>query len=136
MTLVPLWDRYKYSLMGLILVSFVLNAAPVLVNWDLASTPQAVDPYALLPRQHMAVWNGLYLATQGQPLPAPAAIADDPIRGAGARFPDLWTIRVMERSALGFFAGLVTSLMLLAVSLACLMRLLTKREFNRSGKAW
>jgi hypothetical protein len=123
--------------MGLIIVSFVLNAAPVLVNWHLASTmfPQATDPYALLPRQHMAVWNGLYLATQGQPLPAPADIANDPIRSAGARFPDLWTIRLMERSALGFFAGLGTSLVLLAVSLTCFIKLLTKRGSNKSEQA-
>jgi hypothetical protein len=125
MTLVPLWDKYKYPLVGLIFVSFVLNAAPAFINCHLALTefPKATDEYARLPYQHMAVWKGTYLAVQGQPLPAPPEVANDPIRSAGARFPDMWTFRLMERSTLGLYAGLTITLLLLGVSLMCFVKL-------------
>jgi hypothetical protein len=129
LTLVTLWGKYKYPLMLLILVSAVLNTAPALINWHLALNeyPQAINEYAHLPYQHAAVWNGIRLAVQGQPLPAPPEIANDPIRSGGARFPDLWTFRLMERSMLGLIAGLAISIALLGVSLGCFRELVASR---------
>jgi hypothetical protein len=129
MTLVSLWGRYRYPLMLLIFVSLVLNAAPALVNWHLALSeyPRAANEYAYLPYQHAAVWNGIQLAAQGQPLPAPPDIANDPIRSGGARFPDLWTFRLMERSMLGLIAGLAISLVLLSISLGYFRELAASR---------
>lgn len=128
-TLMALWEAYKKPLIALIFLSVALNAAPVLVNWHLASTeaPQATDLYATLPRQHMAVWNGVLLGLRGQPLPAPPEILNDPIRSAGARFPDLWTVRLMERSRSGFLVGLAVSLLLLCPGLWSLWQLVSRQ---------
>jgi len=130
LTLASLWDKHKYPLIGLIIVSFVLNAAPALVNWHTAINefPQATDEYAPLPYQHIAVWHGVYLATQGEPLPTPPDIANDPIRSAGSRFPDLWTFRLMELSTPALLAGLLISLALLATLLWCFRKLVINSE--------
>jgi hypothetical protein len=113
--LLVLWERYKRPLILLVSLSVALNAAPVLVNWHLATSesPQAIDPRAPLPRQHLSTWKGLLLGLRGRPLPTPRGIMDDPIRSASARFPDLWTVRLMERSRVGLLAGLAISLLLL-----------------------
>jgi hypothetical protein len=115
--------------MLLIFVSLVLNAAPALVNWHLALTeyPRATNEYAYLPYQHAAVWKGIQLAAQGQPLPAPPDIANDPIRSGGARFPDLWTFRLMECSMLSLIAGLVISLALIGISLGYFREVVVSR---------
>jgi hypothetical protein len=130
MILVELWGKHKYTLIGLGLVSVAVNMAPALVNWALATVefPRAADRYALLPRQHMAVWNGMYLALQGKPLPAPPEIMNDPIRSGGTRFPDLWTFRLMERSTFGYLVGLVTLSALLAISLTLFVKLVSTRN--------
>lgn len=106
--------RSRPLLACLLAASIVLCTAPVLVNWHLATTafPGGADPYALLPRQHMAVWTGLAGALRGEPLPAPPEVLADPIRSGGARFPDLWLARLMERSATGLAAGVLAGLML------------------------
>jgi hypothetical protein len=130
MTLVSLWGKYKYPLIGLIFLSFVLNAAPVLVNWNLAvgNDPRAeYDEYALFPYSHAAVWNGLSLAMQGQPLPAPEDVANDPVRSRGARFPDLWTFRLMEYSTTGLLAGSIILLALSGTALKCFVKLTVSR---------
>lgn len=117
--LAALWDKHRRALVALSLASGLLSAAPVLVNWHLATTtfPRADDPYALLPRQQVAIWSALLMGLQGRPLPVTPDVADDPIRSAGARFPDLWTVRLMERSPAGMILGLGISLALL---LGCL----------------
>jgi hypothetical protein len=127
--LVSSWDKYKYPLAGLIFLSFVLNAAPVLVNWHLAVSeyPQAQDEYAFFPYQHASVWNGISLAIQGEPLPAPEAQTDDPVRSGAARFPDLWTFRLMEISTLGLLAGLTIFLVLSGTMLKYFVKLTVSR---------
>ena len=105
------WSTHRTQIVALASLSTALCLAPTLVNWHLALTeyPQALNPYALLPYQHMAVWNGVFLGAQGKPLPAPEALLRDPIRSGGARFPDLWTVRLMEHSHLGLILGLIIS---------------------------
>jgi hypothetical protein len=130
MMLVSLWDKYKYPLMGLILLSFVLNAAPALVNWNLAIYNDSRAEYgedALFPYQHAAVWNGLYLGVQGEPLPLSEDLSNDPVRSGAARFPDLWTFRLMEYSTTGLLAGLIILLALLGATLKSFVKLTVSR---------
>jgi len=112
--LAVLWEKHWKPLMVLISFSFILNLAPVLVNWHLALTEVpdsvAINQNTPFPAQHIAVWRGVLLGIQGKPLPAPQALLDDPIRSAGAKFPDLWTVRIMERSKIGLVIGLAISL--------------------------
>ena len=51
----------------------------------------------------------------GEPLPLPENLVDDAERRVGARFPDLWIARVMERSRGEFIGGLAVALALVAV---------------------
>ena len=128
--LVSLWDKYKYPLMGLILLSFVLNAAPALVNWNLAiynDSRAEYGEYALFPYQHAAVWNGLYLGVQGEPLPLSEDLSNDPVRSGAARFPDLWTFRLMEYSTTGLLAGLIILLALFGTALKSFVKLTVSR---------
>jgi hypothetical protein len=128
--MILLWQRYQRLLVTLILLSVALNAAPVFVNWHLACTefPQAEKPEVSLPLQHAAVWNGLGLGLRGRPLPVPPDVAADPIRRAGARFPDLWTFRLMERSHLGLILGLGITLLLMIAGGVSLGRLLRQES--------
>lgn len=118
LTLAALWSRYRRPLIALLAVSFALNLVPALVNWRYADRlyPDATNINALLPSQQIATWRGLLLGLQGKPLPMPPDIANDPIRSAGARFPDLWTVRLMERGKAGLLAGLVISLFLVGAT--------------------
>ncbi|MFH1221264.1 MAG: glycosyltransferase family 39 protein [Candidatus Eisenbacteria bacterium] len=113
LALTALWEKHRELVLGLVIVSVLVNAPAVLVNWNLTTTefPQARDQNARLPRQMMATWTGLVMGLQGKPLPAPPEIANDPIRSAGRRFPDLWTVRLMEQSRFGLIAGLGISLL-------------------------
>jgi hypothetical protein len=126
MILMLLWNEHKKLMIGLICVSGILNLIPAVVNWPLvvAEFPQAADPSANLPRQHMASWNGFLLGIQGKPLPAGPQIANDPTRSAGRKFPDLWTVRLMETSRLGMVVGLAISLVLVLSTAWCLRELL------------
>jgi hypothetical protein len=101
------WRRWRALLLGLTVVSVLLSAPPAFVNWSLAivAFPRALDREAPWPYQHAAVWHALVWGLQGKPLPIPAALAADRDRRAGARFPDLWTVRLMERSRGEFAAG-------------------------------
>ena len=130
LALISLWDKYKYPLIGLIFLSFVIKAAPALVNWNLAiiNNPRAeYDEYALLPYQHAAVWNELYLGMQGQSPPLPEDLTNDPARSVAARFPDLWTFRLMEHSTTGLLAGLIILLALSGATLKYLVKLTVSR---------
>jgi hypothetical protein len=100
LALTAIWDRWRRPLLGLIVISVLVSAPPVLVNWSSAimAFPGALDQEARWPYQHVAVWQELVWGLQGKPLPVPAALAADPERRAGARFPDLWIVRLMERS--------------------------------------
>ncbi len=127
-----LWKTHRAPLLALASLSAALCLAPSLVNWHLALTeyPQALNPYALLPYQHMAVWKGVFLGVQGRPLPAPEALLRDPIRSGGARFPDLWTVRLMEHSHLGLVVGLLLSLGLVVMAVWAFRQL---TQHNISG---
>jgi hypothetical protein len=124
-----LWRRRRAPLAALLALSAALSLAPTLVNWNLATTefPKARDQYAPLPYQQVAVWTGLVMGLQGKPLPIPPELAGDTIRTAGARFPDLWTVRLAERSPAGLAAGLAITLLLAGIT-ARLLRRLARRE--------
>lgn len=98
--IVALWRRYKTPLQALLALSFALNAVPVLVNWHLATTeyPGAMNAMAPLPRQHMAVWNGLIRGLRGLPLPAGHEIASDPVHRMATQFPDLLAFHMIHYS--------------------------------------
>lgn len=61
------WKTHRTPLVALASLSTALCLAPSLVNWHLALTeyPQALNPYALLPYQHMAVWKGVFWGFKG-----------------------------------------------------------------------
>jgi len=48
-------------------------------------------------------------------LPLPDNLVDDTERRVGARFPDIWIARVMERSRPGFLAGLAIAVALIGI---------------------
>jgi hypothetical protein len=114
MALTAVWDRWRGPLLGLIVMSVLVSVPPALVNWSSAiiAFPKALDQEARWPYQQAAVWQELVWGLQGKPLPVPAALAADPERRAGARFPDLWTVRLMERSRGELAAGWAISLTL------------------------
>ncbi len=113
--LVGLWTKYRKPVAALVGLSFLLNLAPVLVNWSLAiADPVTSNPHLFTPKAHMRIWGALLDGLQGIPLAAPQEVLSDPVRSAGARFPDLWTVRLMELSAAGTLAGLAAIAILLA----------------------
>ena len=126
------WKTNRPPLIALSSLSAALCLAPSLVNWHLALTeyPQALNPYALLPYQHMAVWKGVFLGLQGRPLPAPEALLSDPIRSGGARFPDLWTVRLMEHSHTGLVIGLLISTGLIVAAIWAFRQLIRQRTLE------
>jgi len=131
-----LWDRHKRIVLPLIVLSVMLNGMAVFVNWHLASTEdtRVTRQWAMLPYQQMAVWRGLGLALHGKPLPAPPAIVNDDIRAGGARFPDLWEFRLMERSKAGTIVGLTAFVILLGLSGITCLRLLIPRHCEIEGE--
>jgi hypothetical protein len=106
------WERHKRPLAALVILSGLLSAAPVLVNWNLATTefPHAAEQDSKFPYQQMAVWKCLLMGLEGKPLPAPPKVVDDPIRSAGRKFPDLWTVRLIERGHWGLGIGILLML--------------------------
>jgi hypothetical protein len=114
---VALWDRWHRWLVGAIVACVVATAPALLVNWSLAIVvfPQALDQEATTPAQHAAVWRTLANGLNGEPLPLPENLVDDAERRVGARFPDIWIARVMERSRPGFLAGLAIALVLVGI---------------------
>jgi hypothetical protein len=74
-----------------------------------------LDQDATTPAQHAAVWRTLANGLNGEPLPLPGNLVDDAERRVGARFPDLWIARVMERSRPGFVVGLAIALILVGI---------------------
>jgi hypothetical protein len=129
-----LWDRWHVLLLFLLVISASLNGMAVLVNWHLASTEdhRVLEQTAMLPYQQMAVWRGFGLALRGKPLPMPPEVSEDDIRKGGARFPDLWEVRLMERSRAGMLAGISSLLCLLLVFLGLLFPLLRHNDSHQS----
>jgi hypothetical protein len=117
---VALWDRWRRWLVCAMVACVIATGPALLVNWSLAIVvfPQALDQDAAGPFQHVAVWRAFADGLRGQPLPLPANLMDDAERRVGARFPDLWLARVMERSRAAFVAGLALALALVSVG-AC-----------------
>ena len=120
----------RFPVIALVSLSVVLAVAPVLTNWHLASTqyPGASDPYAKRPYQLIAVGNGLRLAAEGKSLPAPAEVSSDPIRNGARRFPDLWTVRLMERGGIVQLAGITLFIGLLGIWSYTLRWLFVRRD--------
>ena len=125
-----LWSRWRVALVPLIALSVVLNGVAVLVNWDLATAeykPAFATPDAYLhPYQQMAVWQGFKLGIEGKPLPG--GKPDDDIRKASGRFPDLWEVRLMERSHGGLVAGYVILAVLLTLVITFFRHIVFGRE--------
>ena len=121
LTLRALWERHHRALKALVVISALLSAAPVLVNWHLATTeyPHAMEMTARAPYQQIAVWHGLWLGLHGKPLPAPPEVANDPIHSQSARFPDLWTARLMEHGGRTALVGIIITLALSGITLYC-----------------
>jgi hypothetical protein len=130
MVLPVLWEKHRKIVVAFVVVSGLLSLAPVLVNWNLATTEfaHAVEQNARLPYQQKAVWTGLLMGLEGKKLPLPPEVASDPIRSAGARFPDLWTVRLAERTHPALGIGI--SLLLLIPALWCLLHLVREAEWK------
>lgn len=134
-----LWSKWRVAIVPLIALSVILNGVAVLINWDLATAeykPAFARPDAYLyPYQQMAVWQGLKLGIEGKPLPG--GKPDDDIRKASGRFPDLWEVRLMERSHSGLVAGCVILAILLALVLSLFRHIVCGQEpiqDSRSGR--
>lgn len=124
------WERHKAWPRALLLLSVVLNAVPVLVNYSLAQAPDAAatDPYAPRPAQQTAAWRGLRLGLEGRPLPAPPAVAGDPVRRFARDFPDFWTAHLIAYSRAGAFAGTAAALAMGGLGLWSLAGALRREE--------
>ena len=114
---VALWDRWHRWLVTAIVACVIATAPALLVNWSLAIVvfPRALDQDATTAAQHAAVWRTLANGLNGQPLPLPENLVDDAERRVGARFPDFWLARVMERSRPAFVIGLAIALALVGI---------------------
>ena len=114
---VVLWDRWRRWLVCAIVACVVATAPALLVNWSLAIVvfPRALEQDAATPSQHAAVWRALADGLRGRALPLPANLVNDAERRVGARFPDLWLARIIERSRAAFVLGLAIALALAGV---------------------
>lgn len=123
---VELWARRRAVVAALVGVSLALSVPPLLVNWSLASATgdRTVEPTESLPRQQLAVWSGLARGVRGEPLALAPELLTDPDRAQGARFPDLWLVRLAERSRSGALAALVLAAVLLLTVAVSLRRIL------------
>jgi hypothetical protein len=130
--IVRLWPGHRSMVISFIVLSVLVNGMAVLVNWDMATSqyPSAGKQEAVLPYQQAAVWNGFRLALLGKPLPAPPDVLHDDIRSSAARFPDLWEVRLMERSRAGALAGVSILILLIVASLAFLKSLWSGAGLN------
>jgi hypothetical protein len=117
---------------ALLILSACLSFAPVLVNWPAAIVvfPHALDQSAWRPYQQRAVWQELLWGLEGRPLPVPREAAADPERAAAVRFPDLWTVRLVEHSPRGWLPSLIVVLACGAVCVWCLRHLVAQPELR------
>jgi hypothetical protein len=122
--------RARRAIAALAIVSALVNVVPATVNWSVAilTYPHALEQHARAPYQQAAVWHALRSGLAGREVELPPSLAADPVRRAGARFPDFWIARVMQRSSRGLFAGLVACLTLLAAALVSGRALLMNDE--------
>ncbi|MBC8134639.1 MAG: hypothetical protein H8F28_01975 [Fibrella sp.] len=127
------WDRRpwsRYPFLALMIISFGICLAPVMVNWDLLDTmkyPYIVNPNHSYPEQQMAVWESLYRGMFfGERLPAPDDISTDAIRDTGRDFPDLWVFRLLQHPSWGTkFIGGTALLTLTGIAVTALRFLLS-----------
>ena len=129
-TLVPLWCRIRVLVVAFGLLSVAINLPSLLVNWSLvlAEYPSASNAIAPWPYQQTGIWQAFLLGIQGQSLPASDAVLNDPVRRAGTRFPDLWTIHLMRQSRSACLLGLMLLGGLLSVGTWSLIRIVWRKE--------
>jgi hypothetical protein len=131
---VKLWHSgYRPWLIALVIGSAVLTIPPVLVNWHLVTveTPDAWVQDAPYPAQQAAVWNGLWLGIHGKPLPTSEkskGIAEDAIRSGSTRFPDLWLVRLGERSTICAVVATLVALVLLVANVVSFLSILLAKN--------
>jgi hypothetical protein len=115
----------------LVVLSLALNLAPAVTNWSLAiAAPGVALQDAPSPRAHAAVWSALLRGLRGEALEVHAG--DDPLRAAGARFPDLWTVRLLELGGAPRAAG-ATALVTLLISLASSVLLFRRFTYENAA---
>jgi hypothetical protein len=122
-----IWDKYVWGMVFLLCLSVAVSVPPIFVNWDLvtATLPNTASrSFTSPPQQILGTWRAVMLGLQGQLLPTSPEISNDPARRGAARFPDIWWVRLTEQSQIGFVAGIVIALILLASLLFCLFTVL------------
>jgi hypothetical protein len=110
-----LWEKNKKVLMGLAIVSFLINFPAMISNWYLSTLicAPAMQPEELRPMQILSDWKCLMMSLIGRPLTHLDGVSDS----AASGFPDIWTVRLMELSLGGKVVGVFCLLFLIVVCL-------------------
>lgn len=104
-------------------VAVTLPAGIVNYSYVITEYPGAADATANGPYQLIGTYRALWLGLTGDQQEIPAALIGDPERIAGLRFPDLWTVRLIERGGLLQAVGVGITLVLVTVFVWSLKRL-------------
>ncbi len=85
-----MWQHARRTAVPLLVISFLLNLAPTLINWHVivGEFPGARPQNSALPYQHIGVWTGIQMSLAGEPLVFPKT--NDPktaMTDAARRFP-------------------------------------------------
>ena len=126
MSLCVLWKNHARILSALVMVSVILNLAPVVVNWASVCVGPAANPYVLAPLSHLVTWDTLFKGIQGERIPLRAGVHYTAIQLAGLNFPDLWVARLMERSRSNFILGLALTCTIVFIEFRLLRQLLSR----------
>jgi len=111
---IVLKDRLPHVAAALVIVAAASNLPAATVNWDavVAEFPNADAPDTRAPYAIEGIWAGFRQGLRGQPL---SFVKTDPrqLQNAARRFPDVWTARLIEKSATGRMTGFAIVLVLL-----------------------
>lgn len=105
--LVEIGSRSRFAAAAIVIAAIGFNVAPAMIDWQpiVAAYPPAELQDASVPYAIEGIWAGFIHGLRGEPLPFGRADAQVAQTGERARFPDLWTVQLMERSRAGHVAG-------------------------------
>lgn len=113
-----LWNRIRWSIVALVVVSLVAALPPALINWSLtiARIEGGMDRHSVTPRQIVGAWQVLAGGLAGEPLPLGREALEDPDREGRGNFPDIWLFRLIELGgAMRAFGRFVVASLLVAL---------------------
>ena len=107
-------NRLPHVAAALVIIAAAWNLPAATVNWNavVAEFPNADIPDARGFYSIDGIWTGFWQGLHGQPLNF-AKTGPGQLDNAARRFPDVWTARLIEKSASGRMAGIAIVLLML-----------------------